>query len=108
MSKKVQNSNPVTVNPRRSMTVPNMGFSPGEWIRRYQSGAAIPPAPSEVSIASDIDARLMRPNIDLNRRRELIAAHKVKFAVPPAYDASNPPKNEDKDETVVSNPAEGN
>lgn len=107
MSKKVE-LKPEFVSNRRSATVPNMGFSPGEWIRRYQSGAAVPPAPSEVSIASDIDAKLMRPNIDLNRRREIIAAHKVKFAVPPAFDASNPPKNEEKNETVASNPTEGN
>lgn len=106
MSKKTE----ITIKPneRRSMTVPNMGFSPGEWIRRYQSGAAVPPAPSEVTIASNIDAQLMRPNIDINRRREIIAAHKVKFAVPPAFDASNPPKNEEKNETVVSNTTEGN
>lgn len=67
-----------------SSTIPQQGYTPGEWVKRIQSGLALPTEHSAAECVTDVDAQLRRLDLDINRRRELIAQHKIKFSRPPA------------------------
>lgn len=56
-----------------SITRPGQGFTPGEWVRRLQSGTAqMPPPGKRGVIVTPQQAHLQRMNLDYTERAKLL------------------------------------